>query len=170
LKKLQARFAKVGRLLDGGKREGIFGDHVSPPCASRLIQAQCKSSAKRVRPRTSAWGQKRYFERAQTASGSSPIADIFKLRQHVSNVPCADINKRAQQFSKQSAKMTPNPSETKGRGTIPPECSNLCRRASAALGGRCTRGPALSNLGEGLDLHQKVRASQSRHGDRRTLR
>jgi hypothetical protein len=89
---------------------------------------------------------------------------------HPKTCTCADINKRAQQFSKQSAKMTPNPSETKGRGTIPPECSNLCRRASAALGGRCTRGPALSNLGEGLDLHQKVRASQSRHGHRRTLR
>src|SRR5438874_7422235 len=103
-------------------------------------------------------------------SGLPRSTDIVRPDQLVRFVPCADINKRAQQFSKQSAKMTPNSSETKGRGTIPPECSNLCRRASAALGGRCTRGPAVSNLGEGLDLHQNVRASQSRHGPRRTLR
>jgi hypothetical protein len=35
-------------------------------------------------------------------------------------VPGADINKRAQHFGNQSAKMTPNPFKTKGCGTIGP--------------------------------------------------
>ena len=42
--------------------------------------------------------------------------------------------------------------------------------ALAALRRRYTRGPALSDLGEGFDLHQEIRVSQLRDGDRRTLR
>jgi hypothetical protein len=49
-------------------------------------------------------GQKRRFGDVRVTSALPPKADIHRKGRHAAKGPDADINKRAQQFSKQSAK------------------------------------------------------------------